>query len=187
MRSVCTRYMLVGVRSSHAMERLPPNALSRLRSCRQTGSHPSLTVLRRRLTRILDAERSKLRNLWQASDERPQVNVHTPWAGDSPLPPLTPDDLRKASRTFSEQTSSTYDGFHPRHFSLMSDPALETLGILFQAIECLGEMPQSNSQVIVALIAKATGGTRPIGLYPGSERLWAKARLPISKNGRRST
>ena len=66
---------------------------------------------------------------------------------------------------------------------MMSDDALWALSLILQAAECLGEMPQSIEQIMVTLIPKASGGTRPINLYPGIERLWAKARLPWLEQG----
>ena len=91
------------------------------------------------------------------------------------------EQLRNASKEFPVGTSWTYDGFHPRHYDLLSDSALEVLSMILESAECLGTMPLSARSISVALIPKPKGGTRPIGLFPSPYRIWAKARLPLAQ------
>ena len=95
------------------------------------------------------------------------------------LPDLTPDEIRAACRTFKDGTSATFDGFHVKHFGLLSEQALEALCLLLKACECIGAMPTVVQAVAITLIPKAKGGYRPIGIFPAIERLWAKARLQV--------
>ena len=44
-------------------------------------------------------------------------DYHLPWGGGTPLPKITPEDIRKASKSFPNGTASTYDGIHVRHFT----------------------------------------------------------------------
>ena len=92
------------------------------------------------------------------------------------LPLLSADDLRRTSTAFSLRTASAPDGFHVRHFGLLSDQALGTLAQLLRLIEATGMWPSQVSQLIVALLAKPSGGFRPIGIFPGIYRLWMKSR-----------
>jgi len=87
--------------------------------------------------------------------------------------------LRAASRSFPEETASTADGLHVRHFSLLSDEALLCLAKLFVLIELLGDFPVAASFVLVALLEKPAGGFRPIGIFPGIYRLWIKCRRDL--------
>ena len=54
------------------------------------------------------------------------------------MPPLDTATLRAASLAFSQKTSQTFDGIHPRHFSFLSDDALTCLGMLLTACANLG-------------------------------------------------
>ena len=86
------------------------------------------------------------------------------------------DNLRAASRTFSPRTCSTFDGLHPRHFDALSTESLVTLAVLLDAFEETGRWPPCLAAVITALIPKARGWVRAIGLFCGVYRLWARAR-----------
>ena len=140
---------------------------------------------------LLEGQRGKFKKLWAAGDaseaqERydecpPRAQNPASEGRDAhatPLPRLSPKILRAAAKTFSPRTSSTFDGMHPRHFSALSDEALATLALLLEAAEEMGRWPPCISAVVTALIPKARGGVRPIGLFSGAYRLWARARRP---------
>ncbi len=122
----------------------------------------------------LQAERDKYRTLWRPA-EGP---IRYRWDSTDELPLLQPDDLRAAGKTFKRRTATTYDGLHPRQVAHLGDEGLEVLGILLQAIEVAGAWPRQVSLVTTALLPKAKGGFRPIGLLPAIYRVWAKARRP---------
>lgn len=122
------------------------------------------------------AEREKWKGVWDADDEGGgQLRL----AHGESLPRLTASQLRCASKDFSDHTSSTVDGFHPRQFSLLSDECLSCLGALLEAIEIGGVMPPQVRMTLVALIAKLTGGHRPIGIFLALHRLGGKARREV--------
>ena len=130
----------------------------------------------------LDAERIKYSKLWKAenSDGEEFAPAHGSCNSDIALPPLTAAILREAARTFSHGTSCSYDGFHPRHWDLVCDEGLEVFATLIMACEELGVWPDSLRAVVITLIPKPKGGSRPIGLFNGTHRLWTRARKDVA-------
>ena len=51
------------------------------------------------------------------------------------------------------------------------------VAILLETCECVGTMPTAARHVTVSLVPKPKGGHRPIGLFSGLRRLWARARM----------
>ena len=88
--------------------------------------------------------------------------------------------MREAARSFSHGTCATFDGLHPRGFDLMSDEALDAFGQLLMILEDMGQWPQGVDAVVTALIPKPKGGVRPIGLFSGLYRIWARVRRPYA-------
>jgi hypothetical protein len=72
----------------------------------------------------------------------------------------------------------TYDGFHVRHFSLVSDEGLSILAIVLEIVETVSRWPSQLGVVTTPMLAKPSGGHRLIGKMTGLYRLWAKARRP---------
>ena len=100
---------------------------------------------------LLDDERNKSKNLWKAVDSPPHANdtsgldksnLKRDWKLAC-LPPHRASNLREASKSFSPKTSSSYDGFHQRHFAGMSDKALEVLAVLLDVCGLAGAWPSS--------------------------------------------
>eukprot|EP00974_Lingulodinium_polyedra_P049718 4781207-Lingulodinium_polyedra.AAC.1 len=66
--------------------------------------------------------------------------LQEPGAIEWPLPPLpvpkppSPKELRAVSLSFKLDTTEP-DGFHPRHFAMLSDGALRVLGGLYAVME----------------------------------------------------
>ena len=129
--------------------------------------------------RILQAERDKLDKLWHGKEEPHTAAPVAPWGGYTALPKLSPHKIRQASRSFKIATAETYDGFHVRHFDLLSEECLASLCDILEVCECLLQMPTCNATVTVGLVPKPKGGHRPIGIFPALERLWAKARSDL--------
>ncbi len=105
------------------------------------------------------------------------------WNGScQPLPRLTPDQLRGASLAFARRTACTYDGWHVRHFGLLSDAGLEVLGMVLEAIERASRWPSQVTLVTATMIDKPRGGHRLIGKMAALYRVWAKARRPYAED-----
>ena len=128
----------------------------------------------------LQAHHDKFKELWDArSGDGPPGRLvdHGAWGGVRALGRMSVDRIREASMSFSPGTASTFDGFHPRHFSLLEDKGLEMVAALLEAVEELGELPDGLDAMMIALLPKKGGaGVRPIGLFPALYRLWVRAR-----------
>ena len=132
---------------------------------------------------------SKLADLWNATDcstYEDECSNHTREdLGHDTLEGLSGAGLRSAARSFSPSTSATYDGIHPRQLDCLSDEALDTLAVFLNLVEDLGAWPPGIAAVISTLIPKPKGGTRPIGMFPGIYRCWARARGSYASNWER--
>jgi len=121
---------------------------------------------------VLEFEAKKYQKLWNATVEDPGRTS----AANPPCEPLKPDFLRKMAKKFKRKTGVAPDGWHPRHYALLSDQSLSTLAMLYTLLEITGHLPHQQRYVCVFLLDKASGGTRPIGLFTSMYRLWAKSR-----------
>eukprot|EP00972_Heterocapsa_arctica_P113311 16436455-Heterocapsa_arctica.AAC.1 len=93
------------------------------------------------------------------------------------LKPITPGMVRDAARRFPIKTAETYDGFHVRHWGLLSDEGLEVVALLLNLIEITRQWPRQILGLTTCLIPKAKGGKyRGIALFPSLYRIWAKIR-----------
>eukprot|EP00959_Pyramimonas_sp_CCMP1952_P282384 5902270-Pyramimonas_sp.AAC.1 len=83
----------------------------------------------------------------------------------SPLPRATPEEPRAVSKTDKKTSAVTYDGFGCRHFQHLSEDGHISLGVLFELMESLGQLPRQISAVLLVMLTKPTGGYRPIGVF----------------------
>ena len=98
-----------------------------------------------------------------------------------PLPPFDVDDLRQACVSFPAGTGLGWDAFHPRAIARLSDDLLLFLVQILLAAEVAGRWPVAIGVVLIALLPKADGGLRPIGLFPSIIRIWMRIRLPVAQ------
>ena len=128
---------------------------------------------------LLAVEARTLHEAWGAStDPVSQLD----FIQEEPRPlgqAFDPERLRAASKTFSARTATTFDGIHPRHFSLLRSEGLVVVGIMLQIIETLGAWPRQLALVATVLLPKPKGGWRGIGLFPGFHRVYTRACQPI--------
>ncbi len=92
------------------------------------------------------------------------------------LPNIEGEAIKRAAMAFKASTSSTYDGFHVRHFGLVCDEAREAAAKLLDAVEACGLWPTQIALAITPMIPKPKGGFRVIGSMPALYRVWAKTR-----------
>ena len=124
----------------------------------------------------------KFRSLWEAVEatdkpdegESENDSWHLPFSRSS-LSRHGSEELREAALSFSARTCSTYDGLHPRQFAWPSDDALETLGLILDVCEGLGQWPTCIDAMVATMIPKPKGGGqthRPLlwGLPPVGSR-----------------
>ena len=82
------------------------------------------------------------------------------------MPEPCVDLARRACATFPAATGLGWDQLHPRALLRCSAAAFEALLRLMMLAELIGKWPASIGVLIIALIPKADGGRRPIGLFP---------------------
>lgn len=81
---------------------------------------------------------------------------------------------------FKTRAGVAPDGWRQRHAALLGDELLHVLASIFALMERTAHLPSQQKEVCIFLLAKPTGGTRPIGLFTALHRLWSKARQPIA-------
>ena len=123
---------------------------------------------------LLQAEAERLGRAWGAQDRAPSH-----WQlGPVQAEPITAQQVYWASRSFSAGTSSTFDGLHVKHYSMVGMGTVQVASLL-NAIEKLGEMPLSIQCVVYGLIPKHKPGKvayRGIAAFPSLYRLWGRIR-----------
>ncbi len=104
------------------------------------------------------------------------------WPTDlGPLPaPIVTDHLLAAAVTFPEETGLGWDSAHPRALLRLPRFMIDRLVLILMAAELIGHWPRSIALVLIALLPKADGGLRPIGLMPMIIRLWTRARRIVA-------
>ena len=103
------------------------------------------------------------------------------WIPDrTALPKVNPGELRAVARSFSHNTTAAPDHFHPRHFLLLEDQALEVVALMFKAMESLGLPPRQLCWLTTPMLPKTSGsGNRLVVLYAGLYRIWQRMRRPV--------
>ncbi len=159
-----------GLRNAHKYTKVPEQWTP------TTAGEDELDVLTCDPSVLLNDLRNKYIGKWAARDQPRRVE----WVTREALPRMTAEEISEASGSFAWRTSATYDGFHPRHWSLLSTGARRATAALCEAIELLGALPVQINLVTMPLIGKALGGYRAIGMVAALLRLWARARRPIA-------
>ena len=104
--------------------------------------------------------------IWNCSPHPPEL-MEAPPEQIEALNPISVECFMKAARSFPMRTAQTFDGFHPRHFSMLCEEQVGTVLKLLQLIELAGVMPTAIRAVVAKLIPKikAAGlSYRSIGL-----------------------
>lgn len=125
-------------------------------------------------TRVIVEEQA---DIWAAWWQSESTVKWTDFASTGTKVPqlLTTECIRTVSASFKSQTSCV-DGFHPRHYSLLSSKLLEALILLFRIFEAIGQWPRDEQKVLTVLIPKAEEGLRPIAFFRTLYRMYSRAR-----------
>ena len=118
-------------------------------------------------------------SVWQA-DAQPPTPLWPTIMGES-LPELCVTAAMYACAAFPSDTGLGWDNLHPRALRRVSVAAVATLLRIFVVAEILGWWPEMIGIVVIALLPKAGGGNRPIGLCKSLIRLWMRMRLPVAQ------
>ncbi len=129
--------------------------------------------------KVLSGYADKYIRLWDDDDgdEEYVQDLHG-WGRRCSLPRPSPGELREASKCFKERTLVAYDGFHPRHYNLLCDEALEMTAAMMEVSEVLGALPPQLRLLAMPLIPKPRTGHRAVAAFVSFYRLWAKVRKP---------
>ncbi len=101
---------------------------------------------------------------------------------------LQAEQVLAASRSFSRRTAQTWDGFHPRHYALLTMEQAEVIVALVTFMERVGLTPSCTQAVMAKLIPKHKAESpdklcmRSIGLMPSLYRLWARMRQSVARD-----
>ena len=110
--------------------------------------------------------------LWALDSQSP-----LDWGGMSEADdPLVPDidELREVSRTFSRFTALGIDDFHPGHIGSLCDSGVSAFLASLRAMLRLRALPKVIELLLIILLPKPDGGTRPIGFFPSCIRVYAR-------------
>ncbi len=137
---------------------------------------------------ILQQETKRLTTVWDSKGTQEEL-YDPPQDSWRDLPALSAEDFIRASRTFSPRTAQTWDGFHPRHYGLLS---LHQAGIcvsIMSLMERTGATPSAIRAVFAKLIPKhkvhSEVSLRSIGLMPSWYRQWHRARQEVARSWER--
>jgi ribonuclease HI len=146
------------------------------------------------LQQVLEADLEAWRLIWlrfETSASAPWRNLSEGWEEEltwaAPLPVIDGAQILEAAKKFKTKTGLGSDSLCPIWVTWLSAPLLDAIACLLMNLERLGIWPQQVQQILVALIPKADGGRRPIGLLPTIVRIWEKVRRPIMSSWRCST
>ena len=115
--------------------------------------------------------------------DRAKQEEHPLWkmtSGDS-LGDLETQLMRRVCGAFKWRTGLGLCNWHPRHWSWLSEEALECLKEILLACERLRHWPEGAWGLMIFLIEKAEGGgSRPICLLPSITRVWEAVRDEVT-------
>ncbi len=119
--------------------------------------------------------------IWRAFSDSDEA----PWRTDAvddeaAMPTLDAEDMRQSSLTFPEGTGIGADWLPPRSLSWLSLGTLLQVARFLMLLESLGMWPDVLRTILMHLLGKKDGGTRPIGVLPTLVRIWERARKPIA-------
>ena len=128
----------------------------------------------------LEREQERLSAVWQCT-EQPSAWFEDDTASYRALPEIEIGAFLQAARSFPRRTASTWDGFHPRHYGLLTEEQAGVVIELIRLVERVGILPTVLQAIYCKLIPKhkqdaTTFSCRGIGLHPSLYRLWARVR-----------
>ncbi len=101
------------------------------------------------------------------------------------IEPFSPEQIRQAARRFKKVTS-TVEGLHPGMFAHADDGTLRLVSHCWQLFDRGAKWPAREKLVSVRLIAKPSGGLRPIALFRTMFRLLASCQRTLLRDWARS-
>ena len=97
------------------------------------------------------------------------------------------EQVLATSRSFPRRTAQTWDGFHPRHYVLLTAEQVEVVKEPISFMEQVGPMPCCIQAIMAKLIPKHKAESsdkicmRSSGLMPSLSRFWARVRQTVAR------
>jgi len=87
------------------------------------------------------------------------------------------EELKWASGSFAAFAAQSQDGFHPRHYSIAGERALQALAVILFAFERTTCLPEQLQWIVSFWLEKiGNRGYRAINLFCSVYRIWVRAR-----------
>ena len=123
------------------------------------------------------AEVDATADMWAALWKEGQEPFLPPQAiGDNHLELLNADDIKQAALSFPQGTGVGADNTSPRAIAALPYSMRAKLADILNRCEAEGRWPSRWQLVVIALLPKADGSRRPIGLFPAVIRVWMRSR-----------
>ena len=127
----------------------------------------------------LEQEAGEWASLWNEGEEYKELIAD----GEvTRLADLTISDIRMAAMSFPIDTGLGADNISPRAIARLSDQAITSLINILHLTEKEGRWPAELNLVMIVLLPKPDGGSRPIGLFPTLVRVWMRARSDLARS-----
>ena len=91
----------------------------------------------------------------------------------------TVQQTRDTSKLFPRITALGSGTLHARHLATMSEAGLEAVVQLWRLMLMLAAIPCVIDLLLLLMLPKLAGGTRPIGLFPGLVRVLIRFLLHV--------
>ena len=101
-----------------------------------------------------------------------QLNRARSMADDEHLSPIHPAHLDRAIASLKESTATSWDGMTPNFLKHLPKEGRNELAALYSSIEEHKAWPWQLLGVLMRMLAKPAGGTRPIALIIMVVRRW---------------
>ena len=121
---------------------------------------------------LLSAEAARLKGLWRCSSAEPPIDDEVL----EHLGLIPTEKIKRVARSYRIFAATARDGWHLRHFGMLSEAGLLVLQRLLALIERRSLFPRQLRLVQIFLVEKPKGGYRSLGLFSALYRLWTRCR-----------
>ncbi len=129
---------------------------------------------------LVQHERSKWKEVWRHSPDSDEAPWRTdPHGDDDEMPAIDGTDVLAAAGEMSVWTGVGVDWIPPRAYSWLSIDTLNQVAKFYLLVESLARWPGAVAHILMHLIGKKVGGTRPIGVLASIVRIWERLRRPV--------
>ncbi len=129
---------------------------------------------------MVDNEREDWNKVWRAfADSSDAPWRHDGFADEYSMPRIHGQEILAAAKELKIWTGVGTDWVPPRAYGWLADTTPQVIADFLMLLEALACWPGAVAQILIHLIAKKGGGTRPIGVRPSIVRIWERLRRPV--------